>query len=521
MSADLEDPTVDEGTLRAWSIHAGRVITDSTELRNTISEGDLPTAFQAAAHKAPHISALRIGSSEITHGELDHRVGVVASTLHRVGLGADHVALLAAPTSIEFVIGYLACLRVGAAVAVASPTTTRAEREKIWRASGASFVVGTGEGLDDLPPTVTSEAREVIGVASSDSATASVVPAEADLLPATPIDGDRPAIIAFTSGSTGAPKCVPLSHRNLLSSIRGLMMAWRWNGRDVLVHALPVTHQHGLGGVHATLLAGSRAIILPRFDPVALMETIDRESATILFGVPTVYQRLLADAPDRIGALSKLRLFTSGSAPLDIALAEQVRETVGELPLERYGSTEAGLDVSNPVDGPRKSGSVGLPLPGVEIRLLGDTDEGEILIRGPQVFAGYLPPDPSAFEAGWFRTGDIGRIDDDGYLHIVGRSKDVIISGGMNVYPREIEETLRTAEMADIIVVGVPSARWGEEVVCFVTPESAVGTIEARARELLSPHKRPKRVLAIDQIPRNAMGKPDREALKRLASTPD
>src|SRR5690606_38791135 len=151
MSADLEDPTVDEGTRRAWSIHAGRVITDSTELRNTISEGDLPTAFQAAAHKAPHISALRIGSSEITHGELDHRVGVVASTLHRVGLGADHVALLAAPTSIEFVIGYLACLRVGAAVAVASPTTTRAEREKIWRASGASFVVGTGEGLDDLP----------------------------------------------------------------------------------------------------------------------------------------------------------------------------------------------------------------------------------------------------------------------------------------------------------------------------------------------------------------------------------
>jgi len=243
----------------------------------------------------------------------------------------------------------------------------------------------------------------------------------------------------------------------------------------------------------------------------------------VLFAVPAMYERL--DAWDGIGDadLSSLRLAVCGSAPLSAALAERVERRLGQTPLERYGSTEAGLDVSNAYDGPRRPGRVGWALPGIELRLDGDQDE--ILVRGPQVFDGYWRRPDATEEAltadGWFRTGDLGAIDpEDGSLEITGRSKELIISGGLNVYPREVEAVLEAhPAVADVAVAGVPSEKWGEEVVAFVVPAGDLDAdaLIAHARERLSAYKCPKRVVTLDELPVNRMGKVRRDALAGMA----
>ncbi|MGH3495759.1 MAG: class I adenylate-forming enzyme family protein, partial [Sciscionella sp.] len=314
------------------------------------------------------------------------------------------------------------------------------------------------------------------------------------------------------------------------------MLAWRWREEDVLVHALPLSHQHGLSGVHATLLAGSAAVILSQFTADDLLEQAAKHRATVLFAVPSVYQRLIAEpaGADRLAALD-LRLAISGSAPLSAALSTTLAATLGEPPLERYGSTESGLNVSNPFDGPRKPGAVGLALPGVQLRVADESGaerdaghEGEILVRGPQVFGGYWnQPQASAaafHPGGWFRTGDLGRIDPhDGYLTITGRIKELIISGGLNVYPREVEQVLQLhLTVSEAAVAGLPSDRWGEEVTAWVVPATGaeVDTAEllAHCRELLSAYKCPKRIYLADELPRTSMGKLKRGALVRAAA---
>jgi malonyl-CoA/methylmalonyl-CoA synthetase len=346
--------------------------------------------------------------------------------------------------------------------------------------------------------------------------------------------GDDAVLLAYTSGTTGRPKGVPLSHANLLSSIRAAMRAWRWDENDVLVHALPFTHQHGLGGVHATLLAGSRAVVHGKFDPGGLCAAIESEKATVLFAVPAIYEKLVAWEGVESADFSSLRLAVSGSAALSPALAREVSSVLGGEILERYGSTESGLSVSNPYEGPRKFGSVGLPLPGTELAIvdgegqgLSPGDAGEIVLRGPQVFSGYWHlPDAtgdSFYPGGWFRTGDIGRVDpDDGYLTITGRSKEMIISGGLNVYPREVELALEEHAAVDkAAVVGVPSDWWGEEVVAFIVPaegrEVNHEELTAHVRQRLSAYKCPKRFFAVEQLPRNEMGKVLRDELIHMA----
>jgi len=346
--------------------------------------------------------------------------------------------------------------------------------------------------------------------------------------------GNDAALLAYTSGTTGRPKGVPLSHANLLSSIRAAMRAWRWGANDVLVHALPFTHQHGLGGVHATLLCGSRAVVHGKLDPGRLCATIESERATVLFAVPAIYEKLAAWEGIEDADFSSLRLAVSGSAALSPALARKVSSLLGQDLLERYGSTESGLSVSNPYEGPRRFGSVGLPLPATELAIVDDEgrglppgDDGEIVLRGPQVFSGYWNlPDAtkdSFYPGEWFRTGDIGRVDpDDGYLTITGRSKEMIISGGLNVYPREVELALEDHATVDkAAVVGLPSDRWGEEVVAFVVPaqgrEVDHGELTAHARQHLSAYKCPKRFFTIEQLPRNELGKVLRDGLVHMA----
>ena len=273
---------------------------------------------------------------------------------------------------------------------------------------------------------------------------------------------------------------MPLTHRQLAVSIRAAMAAWRWQADDVLVHALPLYHQHGLGGLHTALIAGGTVHIRSKFSAADLVRAAGDTRASVLFAVPTIYQALMDCAgAARAGGLRGLRLAVCGSAPLSPALAERLPTVLGRLPLVRYGTTESGLDVSNPVADPRGD-TIGVPLPGVLARIraaagLADPgQDGEIQLRGPQVFAGYWN-DPAATEAaftpdGWFRTGDIGAVDPaTGHLVIRGRTKEMIITGGLNVYPREVEIALEShPSVAEAAVAGVPDERWGERVTAWV-----------------------------------------------------
>jgi acyl-CoA synthetase (AMP-forming)/AMP-acid ligase II len=279
------------------------------------------------------------------------------------------------------------------------------------------------------------------------------------------------------------------------------MTAWRWKRYDFLVHALPLFHQHGLGGVHATLIAGSSLRVLPRFDPAELLGALDR--ATVLFAVPTMYQRLEGTSHNR------LRLCVSGSAPLSAAVAEHAEAVLGRRPLVRYGTTESGLDTSQVITDPPVD-TVGIPLPGVELRL---AEDGEILLRGPQVSAAHIIE-------GWFHTGDIGRIDETtNQLVIEGRTKEMIITGGMKVYPREVEVALEShPDVAEAAVAGVPSERWGEQVTAWVVMkpgrEFDADKLIEHAGTRLAPYKRPKEVRPLESLPRNHVGKIDRRELR-------
>ncbi|MGZ4678515.1 MAG: AMP-binding protein, partial [Acidimicrobiia bacterium] len=269
---------------------------------------------------------------------------------------------------------------------------------------------------------------------------------------------------------------------------------------------------HGLGvGLHGTLLAGGSAVLLPRFDPDAVLDAARDHDATLFFGVPTMYARLANS--ERVAELARLRLCVSGSAPLPAALHGDLRERAGVRVLERYGMTETLMNVSNPYDGERRAGTVGFPLPGVEVRL--DEPTAEILLRGPNVFRGYWGRDDATRDAftpdGWFRSGDVGEYDPDGYLRIVGRAKELIISGGFNVYPREVEDVLlEHPAVAEVAVVGEPSDEWGELVVAVVVPATDArdpDALLAFAAEQLAPYKRPRRIRFVDALPRNALGK--------------
>ncbi|HEY6310865.1 MAG TPA: AMP-binding protein, partial [Streptosporangiaceae bacterium] len=329
-------------------------------------------------------------------------------------------------------------------------------------------------------------------------------------------------------GTTGQPKGVPLTHRQLAVSIRSAMAAWRWSRDDVLAHALPLYHQHGLGGVHAALIAGGTVHVRSRFTPADLARTIEDTRASALFAVPTIYQALADSGEVTARGFACLRLAVCGSAPLSPALAGRLAELLGRVPLIRYGTTETGLNVSNPVDDAHGD-TVGMPLPGVLARI-GDADgeadlgaDGEIQVRGPQVFDGYwndLAATAAAFTPdGWFRTGDIGAVDPaTGHLRIRGRIKEMIITGGLNVYPREVEIVLEAhPSVAEAAVAGVPHERWGEQVTAWVVLRDGhrfdEAALIAHARKRLAGYKCPKRVFRLAALPRNHVGKIIRSAL--------
>ncbi len=343
------------------------------------------------------------------------------------------------------------------------------------------------------------------------------------------------AAILYTSGTTGRPKGAMLSHRNLGSNALALVDCWGFTRGDVLLHALPIYHVHGLFvACHCVLLAGARMLWLAKFDPAEVRTQLPH--ATVMMGVPTFYTRLLADPAFGAEDCPSVRLFVSGSAPLLPETFDEFRRRTGHAILERYGMTETGMLTSNPLDGERIAGTVGPPLPGVSVRVAGadglpcaTEDVGGVEVKGPNVFSGYwrLPEKTrEEFTAdGYFRTGDIGQLLPNGYLRIVGRAKDLIITGGLNVYPKEIEEKIDTLPgVVESAVIGVPDADFGEAVAAIVVakPGHALdenGVIAALKGEIAS-FKVPKRVHFVLDLPRNAMGKVQKNVLRDQFGSP-
>jgi len=448
-------------------------------------------------------------------GDLERASRRVARRLGAAGLRPGDRILMSAGTSVELVEAHVGALRLGLVVVPAN--TAYRERE-------IAHLVG------DASPraAVVDDAERAAWVRRARPGTLVVGP-DVDLPdgpgppPAAVLDAaepDDPALIGYTSGTTGAPKGAVLSHRNLLASSESVRLAWRWSADDRLVLALPLFHIHGLGvGLHGTLLAGASAVLLPRFDPGAVLDSAAVHDATLFFGVPTMYARLAASS--RLGELARLRLCVSGSAPLPPAVFDRLAEGSDQRVLERYGMTETGMNVSNPYAGERRPGTVGFPLPGVELRL---AEDGEIQLRGRNVFTGYRgrpEATAAAFTAdGWFRTGDIGEHDPDGYLRLVGRARELIITGGLNVYPREVEDVLlEHPAVGEVAVAGLPDAEWGEVVAAWVVPSSAgappsADELAGFASERLARFKCPRRVVVVDALPRNALGKVLRHELR-------
>jgi acyl-CoA synthetase (AMP-forming)/AMP-acid ligase II len=525
VSGDQAASLARPGGYEAWSLAGWRAhlpgVADVRSFAAGLGDDTIPGLAAAAASAVPGRVAVTVDGEPVTHAELDEGAARVAGWLARRVRPGDRV-LLAAAVSVGFVRCYLGALRAGAVVVLANPGYTAAELGHLVADSGAVLAFadpGPARLLAALGP----------GVDPPETADVRMLPDEAGPVPGLAARPGDVALLAYTSGTTGRPKGVPLTHRQLAVSIRAAMAAWGWSGNDVLAHALPVYHQHGLGGVHAALIAGGTVHIRSRFSPADLAGTIRDTRATALFAVPTIYQALTEPEAVRAADFAGLRLAVCGSAPLSPALADRLAALLGRVPLIRYGTTETGLNVSNPLDDPRGD-TVGIPLPGVLARIRGEDGEadpgadGEIQLRGPQVFAGYWH-DPVGTHAaftpdGWFRTGDIGAVDPaTGHLSIRGRTKEMIITGGLNVYPREVEIVLEAhPSVAEAAVAGVPHERWGEQVTAWVVLREGHGFDEAdliaHARTRLAGYKCPKRVIRLAALPRNQLGKIVRAALR-------
>lgn len=446
----------------------------------------------------------------ITRSDLARRTASAAGQLYGAGLRKGDRVILSAAASVDLVVAHVAALRLGLIVVPVNGAYQRAELAHIvGDAEPRAAVVDNPEWvrwLAELAPEMTVVSPRL----DLDEAAAPSLDQ---------MDSRDPALLGYTSGTTGVPKGAVLTHGNLLAGAESVRIAWRWEPEDRLVLALPLFHMHGLGvGLHGTLLTGASAVLLNRFSPDAVLDAANAHDATLFFGVPTMYTRLAQSA--RVGELSRLRLCVAGSAPLSADLHRRLEEAAGVRVLERYGMTETIMLVSNPYDAERRAGTVGFPLPGVELRLAPETDE--VLVRGPNVFAGYWrrpeATEESFDEDGWFRTGDLGEFDEDGYLRLRGRAKELVISGGMNIHPREVEDALRThPDIDDVAITGTPNEEWGELVTAWVVPTSGktpkLEDLRSHLEGVCAPFKHPRLLHHVDELPRNALGKVQKHLL--------
>ena len=463
--------------------------------------------------------------AEYTFGEIDERSTRMAGALAGRGLRRGDRLCVYLGNRIEFVDLFLACVKTGVIFVPINILYREREFTHIVADAEPKLVV-TEKELGELVAEAAALTAEAAGQFSEHKPGRASECAEG--LESVALEEESPAALVYTSGTTGASKGAVLTHGNFAANARNLLASWRITETDRFLLALPLFHVHALGnGLHCWLASGCRMRLLERFEHAAA-ETMLNFRPTLFFGVPTMYVRLLETRKEvarEIGA--RMRLFVSGSAPLPVAVLEEFRKLFGHLILERYGMTETLMNIANPYEGERRAGSVGMPLPGVSVRLVDgegrevtDGEEGEVLLKGPNVFGGYwrrMEATRAAFADGWFKTGDIARRSADGYYTLCGRRSDLIISGGFNIYPREIEEFLaEQPEVAEAAVVGEADRVRGEVAVAYVVWRGGEGdeaALEARCKEKLASFKCPRRFVRMAQLPRNALGKVQKHLL--------
>ncbi|QJR00123.1 malonyl-CoA synthase [Halomonas sp. PGE1] len=459
--------------------------------------------------------------------------GRLAGALTALGVQQGDRVAVQVDKSPEAILLYLACLRIGAVYLPLNTGYTGEEIRYFLTDAEPALFVCRAAVLDEarrLAAETGCPAVETLGTAADGSLMekAAAATLRDDIVEL----GERDlAAILYTSGTTGRSKGAMLTHRNLGSNAETLVGAWRFSAEDRLIHALPIFHTHGLFvACNVTLMAGASMRFLPKFDADVIFE--EMAHGTVLMGVPTFYTRLAADERLTPEATARMRLFVSGSAPLTAETHEAFEAKSGHAILERYGMTETNMNISNPYDGARRAGTVGMPLPGVEMRITdretgAEVPEGEIgmlQIRGPNVFIGYwrMPEKTreELLEDGFFITGDLAMVDDQGYVHIVGRDKDLVISGGYNVYPKEVEQLIdELDEVQESAVIGLPHPDFGEGVTAVVVRQPGAAIDEAgvlaHLEGRLARYKQPKRVFFVEVLPRNTMGKVQKNELRR------
>lgn len=467
----------------------------------------------------------------LTYGDMLARSAQLAHALVQSGVKPVDRVAVQVEKSPEAVLLYLACVRAGAIFLPLNTAYTLAELGYFFGDAEPRLVVCDPARAADIAPLAEASGALVatLGRDGEGSLTARALQQSKDFNDVARGPDDLAAIL-YTSGTTGRSKGAMLSHENLASNARVLVDQWHFTADDVLIHALPIFHTHGLFvATNVILMAGASMLFEGKFDPARIVALLPR--ATALMGVPTFYVRLLQQEGLNHQTAENIRLFISGSAPLLAETHAAWRERTGHAILERYGMTETNMNTSNPYAGERRAGTVGFPLPGVSLRIvdpdsgrtLGQGEVGMIEVKGPNVFAGYwrMPEKTKAEfrDGGFFITGDLGLIDVDGYVHIVGRGKDLIISGGYNIYPKEIESEIDAlAGVSESAVIGVAHPDFGEGVTAVVvrTPGSAIGAADiiAAIAGRLAKHKHPKRVIFVDELPRNTMGKVQKNLLR-------
>ena len=494
-------------------------------------------------------TALRLGRKEailfVKKGKLESRITYaslkvisdrVAKGLKEMGLKKGETIILYMPKSIEAVLIHLGIQKAGAISVILNPGFKKDEIGYFLKDTAAKIVV-TGKKEEALIRSIS--VQNLILPINMESPFS-----EENLFPmasSQAVDSERnlhdPAILIYTSGTTGQPKGAILTQQNLIEDARNIIQVWEINETDVLCHALPLFHVHGLCfALHTSLLAGSKVVMMDEFSPEPVVDILLRQkgelACTVFMGVPTMYVRMIEKLEGKKEDFSHIRLFASGSAPLSPKDFERIKSVFGIEPVEREGMSETGMNFSNPLHGGKKPGSIGLPLPHVEVRVVNpetlrdlETGEvGEIWLRGPNVTPGYWkkPQETEAvFVNGWFRTGDLGRKDRDGYYSITDRFKHIIISGGENISPKEIESVLdRHENISEACVVGIPDEQWGEKVVAAVVLKQGVALTAKEIRDyckgMLLDWKCPKEILFLKELPRNRMGKVIKEEVTRL-----
>ncbi|KYK46928.1 malonyl-CoA synthase [Bradyrhizobium liaoningense] len=482
---------------------------------------DDPKRLAIETHDGAHIS----------YGDLIARAGQMANVLVARGVKPGDRVAVQVEKSVANIVLYLGTVRAGAVYLPLNTAYTLNELDYFICDAEPALVVcdpSKAEGLAPIAAKVNAKV-ETLGPDGKGSLTEAADKASSEFA-TVPRENDDLAAILYTSGTTGRSKGAMLTHDNLASNSLSLVDYWRFTDKDVLIHALPIYHTHGLFvATNVTLFARASMIFLPKLDPDLIIKLMAR--ATVLMGVPTFYTRLLQNPALSRETTKHMRLFVSGSAPL---LADTHREwsaRTGHAVLERYGMTETNMNTSNPYDGERVPGAVGFPLPGVSVRVtdpetgkeLPREEIGMIEVKGPNVFKGYWRmPEKTKAEFrpdGFFITGDLGKIDGKGYVHILGRGKDLVISGGFNVYPKEIESEIDAMPgVVESAVIGVPHADFGEGVTAVLVCNKGADVSEASVLKALdgrlAKFKMPKRVFVVDELPRNTMGKVQKNVLR-------